>query len=79
MDITSFLSIGIVGVGLSVLVQFIKEEFKLTGNKAKILVIVLSVLFAGVYYAFFVTGFLETFMQILGMATVVYSFILKKK
>lgn len=78
MEINDFLTITIVGAVLSFLIDFIKTKLGTDGWKTKGLVIALSIIIGGLYIWLRSTPYIETVLTVLGTASVVYSFFLKK-
>lgn len=77
--VENFLAIGIVGAGLSVIVEFIKAKFGgLEKNKSKAIVIVGSLLLGGLVYVLAQTPYWINVAGVLGAASVVYGFVVKK-
>lgn len=79
MNIGDFSGIVILGVGASVLVQFIKSVFGTESNKTKAVLVVLSILLGTAYYFIQLNeNLFQTIVTIVGIASTVYSFIIKK-
>jgi len=77
MDINIFLQIGIVGVALSGLIQFIKTKFITDPNTTKLLTIALAIVVGTLFYVLKSTPLWPTILGILGAASMVYAFLLK--
>lgn len=77
MNITDFLSIGIVGATLSLIVSWLKAQLGVDGWKTKALTILLSVLVGGAYVLLRDTVLWQTIIMILGAASTVYAIFLK--
>tara|TARA_R100001086_G_C11847959_1_gene260624 strand:- start:9782 stop:10018 length:237 start_codon:yes stop_codon:yes gene_type:complete len=78
MEISSFLSIAIVGAILSFVVDFLKVKMRTTAVGSKALVALLSIVVAGGFWWLQSTPYIETVLTVLGMASTVYAFFLKK-
>lgn len=77
MDVNTFLQIGIVGIGLSALIEVIQGKFGTGSLFTKAITIVLSVALGSAWFFLQGTPLLETIIGILGVATVFYAFFLK--
>jgi len=71
MNITDFLAIGIVGVFLSLIFQYVK------GKYAKLWIVLLSIVIGGAYVYFRQTVWWVTIVQVLMAASTVYALFLK--
>lgn len=79
MNIGDFSGIIILGVGASILVQFIKNTFGTESNKTKAVLVGLSILLGSLYYVIQLNeNLLQIIITILGIASAVYSFFIKK-
>lgn len=77
MQIENFLSIGIIGVISSFLINYIKEKWGTTGWGTKAITILLA-LIVGAGYAWLVqTPYFDTVVGILSSATIVWAFFMK--
>ena len=77
-DITNLLNIMVVGVGLSLVVEWIKAKYATRPNVTKFLTLLLAIGVAGLYVAIRETSFFPTIMTVLGTASIVWGFFLKK-
>jgi hypothetical protein len=77
MDITNFVSIGVVGALLSVLVQWFKAKFGTDGWGTKLMTIVLAIIVGFVYVVYAKTEIFTTILATLGAASTVYALLLK--
>jgi len=78
MNLQEFLQIGIVGIGLSFVVEMIKARFGLESDTTKMLVIVLSVVLGAGYFFLSTTSLWLPIVGILGTATTFYSLFMRK-
>lgn len=78
MEINDFLSISIVGVGLSLGIDWLKNKYGTEGWATKAVTIVLSVIIGALYVAIRGTSYFETIISVLGASSMVYAFFLKK-
>ena len=78
MEIADFLSISVVGVGLSLLIGFLKAKFGTETTKTKALTLLLSVLVGGLYFFIRDTVWYKTILGVLASASTFYAFFLKK-
>lgn len=76
MDINNFLAIGIVGSALSLAFQYFKT---VSGTKAKVWSILLSVLVGGVYTFLVDTVWWTTIVGVLAASSTVYALFLNNK
>lgn len=74
-EIQSLLSLGIVGVIVSIFVQYIKSKFGIESMKAKLLTVLVSIAVATFYVFIKDTQFFGTFVAILAIASTFYAFI----
>lgn len=79
IDINELVSIGIVGVFLSLAVEWIQQKYGVNGGKAKLLTILLSVLVGGIYYAIRETPLWPTIIGVLSAASTVYALFIPKQ
>lgn len=79
MDINSFLGIAIVGVALSLIVEYLQVKFGMDGSKTKALVIVLSIVVGGFYWFFKDTAFYQAALGVLAAASTVYALFFSQK
>jgi len=77
MTIEEILSIGIVGAGISLLIQFIKNKFGANENVVKLVTLVFCLVSGSIYYFLSDTAFFTAVLGILGAATVIWSYMLK--
>lgn len=75
MEVGSLLIIGVIA---SLFTKKIKESFGTEGNETKLVLLLAAVLVGVMYYFTFGTPFWEATVQILGYASAVYAFFLKK-
>lgn len=78
MQIQDFIAISIVGAGLSLSIDWLKAKFGTTGWATKTVTLLLSLLIGGLYIWLRSTPYLETVLTVLGAASVIYAFFLKK-
>jgi len=77
MNITDFLSIGIIGVISTFIVSYLKEKLGTNGWGTKIVVIALALILGGGFTWLRQTSYFETVVEILSASTLVYAFFLK--
>jgi len=77
-SLVDFVGIAIVGTGLSLIIQIIKNHWGIESNKTKLLTILLSILVGGFYFALRGTVLYETIIGILAASSTVYALILRK-
>lgn len=77
MEISTVLSLGVVGAATSVLIQFLKNKYGLESIKAKVFTLVVALVVAGLFYTLTTIGYIETFVSILASASTVYAFFIK--
>lgn len=78
MNIDTFLSIGIVGVAVSLTMQLIKTKFKSKGLTSKAIIVALAIVGGTFIYFFSQTPYWTAFIGVLGTASTLYAFIIKK-
>jgi len=78
MEINDFLSITIVGAALSLAIESLKAKWGTKGWATKTVTILFSVLLAGLYVWLRQTSYWQTIITVLGAASIVYAFFLKK-
>jgi len=78
MDIQAFLAIGIIGVIMSLVIEFIKKKFSSKPLVTKGITVALAVVLGTVYYFLSTTVYFASVLGILGVASTVYAFFLKK-
>ena len=78
MEINDFLSITIVGAALSLAIESLKAKWGTKGWATKTVTILLSILIAGLYVWLRQTSYWQTILTVLGAASIVYAFFLKK-
>lgn len=79
-QIIQFVSIPIVGVGLSIALYFLKAKYgSLKSNKTKALLVLLSIILGALFFFLWKTPYAETVMLILGNASTFYGLFLNKK
>lgn len=71
-------TIGIIGVVASLIMEGIKKYFGTSGFESKVAVVVVSLIGGAVYYFLKDTGMWTSFMGILATASTFYAFFLKK-
>jgi len=74
-----FLNIAIVGVMLSIIVNYTKTWTKKQGYDTRVVVVFLSIVLGAFYYTASDTVIWEAMLGILGAASTVYAFFLKDK
>ena len=77
MEIATFLEIGIVGIGLSLIIQFIKAKFGTESLTTKGLTVGLAVAAGTVWVLFSGAAWFATVLGILAAASTFYAFFLK--
>jgi hypothetical protein len=78
MEINDFLAIGVVGAGLSLAIDWLKNKFGTKGWATKTVVLLMSILIGGLYVWLRQTSYFQTVMVVLGASSLVYAFLLKK-
>lgn len=78
MELNDFLSIGVVGAGLSLAIDWLKERFETKGWATKTVTLLFAILIGGLYVWLRQTSYLQTVLTVLGAASVIYAFFLKK-
>lgn len=78
MDITTFLSIGIIGVIASLVIQGLKKAYGTNSMKTKVLTVVVALVIGGLYTLADTLGFLQSFIAVLTVSSTVYAFFIKK-
>ncbi len=78
MPIGDFLGIIIVGAALSFVIQWIKTKWKADGTKIKLLTLGLAIVVGGIYFFLRDTQWWQPTIGVLGAASTVYAFFLKK-
>jgi len=79
MQIQDFFGILIVGVLVSLVVDWAKAKFGVQSLKTKLLVVGLSILTGGFYFLFRETPWFQSMVGVLTSASAVYALILKKE
>ena len=77
MDITNFLTIGIVGSGLSLLIEYLKNRLQLDALGTKIMVVIFSVVLGTAYFFLQGTVAWQAILGILAASSTFYAFFLK--
>lgn len=77
-SVQQFLSIGIVGVGMSLIIEFIKNKLGTTSFGTKLLTVLMALILGAGYYLLTQTSYVEVVFQILTAATLFYAFFMKK-
>lgn len=79
MNPSDFLGIVVIGAGASALVQFIKSTFGTKSNKTKLILVLIAIV-TGVGYYFLQVhqDLFQIVVTILGTASTIYAFLLKK-
>jgi uncharacterized membrane protein len=75
MEITQYL---IIGVAVSMLVQWLKTKYGTDSNKTLMAVMVISVAAGSAYYFIKDTNYYQTILSILAMAGAFYTYILQR-
>jgi len=78
MQINDFVAIGVVGVGLSLAVEWLKAKYGTNGRALKAIVLLLSILIGGLYVWLRQTPYFETTLVVLGASSAFYAFLLKE-
>ena len=79
MEIQEFLGIVIIGVALSMAIQFIKTKFGVDTLKTKALTLTLALLLGTRYYFAVQTIWWQNALSILGIASAFWAFFLRDK
>ena len=74
----TFLSIALVGAGLSLAMNWIKAKWGTTSVGSRAIVIILSLAIGGVFYFLKDTAFWQSAIGVLASASTVYAVLLKK-
>lgn len=77
--VTQFLSIGIVGAGLSYLTQWLQEKYGVQGNETRLIALVGSVLLGAVVWFLQGTEVWASILGVLGAASTVYAMVFSGK
>lgn len=78
MDIQNFLAITIIGAILSFIIELVNRKFSASAWQSKAITVTLALIVGAVFIWVQSTSFYPTFITILGSASIVYGFILKK-
>jgi len=78
MDITEFLAIGVVGAMLSVALEVITNKFGTNKTTSKLITLGLALFVGGLYVWVRSTEYWQTALLVLGAASTVYAFFIKK-
>lgn len=78
MEINDFIAISIVGVGLSMFVELIKEKFQ-NGFASRTIIFASAILLGSIYIWIRSTPYFETVLTVLMAASTFYAFFLAKK
>jgi hypothetical protein len=78
MEINDFVAITVVGAGLSLAIDWLKAKFGTEGWATKTVTLLLSILIAGLYVWLRQTSYWQTVLTVLGAASAIYAFFLKK-
>lgn len=78
MDVNDLLGIGIVGVILSLVIQWLKGVFGTDTLATKAITVALSLVIAGLFVWVRETVYWTTVLAVLGVASTFYAFFLKK-
>lgn len=76
--IGDFVGIGIVGFGLSLFIEWVKEKFSATPRMVRVLTVALAIAIGTAYWFLRDTVLWQNIVGILGVATVVWAFLWKK-
>lgn len=76
--IQDFLSIGVVGVLLSLAIEFISTKFDIHGTAARGLTLALAIAVGSLYVWLQGTQYFQTVITVLTVSSTVYAFFLKK-
>ena len=77
MQIQDILSISILGIGLSLVMEFIKAKLGTSSIGSKVAVVTLSVLIGAVYFFFRETNIFANIIGVLAISSTVYALIVK--
>ena len=78
MEINDFVAIGVVGVGMSLAIEWLKSKYGTNGRALKAIVLLLSILIGGLYVWLRQTPYFETTLVVLGASSAFYAFLLKE-
>mgnify|MGYP000114919738 CR=1 FL=1 len=78
MEITEFLAIGVVGGLLSLLIEWVTNKFGTNKTASKAVTLALALVVGGGYVWLRSTPYWETALIVLGAASTVYAFFIKK-
>jgi len=78
MELQDFIGIAIVGSGLSLLVQYLKQKLGTTSWVTKFMLVGLSLLVGGLYVWVRATNWYGSVLGVLGAASTFYAFFLKR-
>jgi hypothetical protein len=73
MNLTDFLAIGVVGVGLKLAIDVLKAKYSTKPNTTKSLVLLLSVVVGALYTTLRDTPIFETVVAVLAASSTVYA------
>jgi len=77
MEIQNFLSIAIIGAGLAMVIQFIKNHYGLDTNKTKAMTLALAIVIGAGYYFLSQTIWWQTILGVLASASTVWALLIK--
>lgn len=78
MEVNEFLSIAVVGGLLSLVIEWVTNKYETRPNASKAITLLLAIVVGGVYVWLRSTAFFPTVIMVLGSASIVYSFFIKK-
>jgi hypothetical protein len=78
MEVNDFVAISIVGVGLSLAIDWLKNKYGNSGRGLKAIVFLLAILLGGIYIWLRETPAFPTVLTVLGAASMFYAFLLKE-
>lgn len=77
IELTAFLSLGILGIVAATLTKYLKEKLCTNGYLSIAIVIILSIALATLFYVIQDTVWAERIYMILANATIIYNFFIK--
>lgn len=77
MDVADFLGIGVIGIGLSLVIEAIKSMYGPASDTTKLITVGLAIVVGTAYYFLRQTIWWQTILGILATASTVYAFLLK--
>lgn len=75
MNITDFLAIGIIGVLVSLGIQYIQGKYGTSSNETKLIAVLGSIIIGSVYVLIRDTSFFPTIVEVLGTASTIFALV----